>query len=221
MKTNEPQYIAVLVPPSKKLSSAKYISTTDNILEKLKVHPLMQHEIRPPNHTLEALTQKNEEHRGYFQAGLNGDRVYKFKRDISRQESQNMYSDTAIYLTALAGGDPVKLQDTGYEMRFTGAHRVQAYNPLLVPYNPQVKHAGEEGGFVISCGRAPGVGSVEVMMTLDPSDERNWQECLKSSKFTNLLVRGLTPGQKYYFRIRYIGPTGAGPWCEPIGLICL
>lgn len=221
MKLKEPKYIAVLVPPAKKLSPSNYISATDHIVERLKLHPLMQHGIPDPYPKLEDLIRVNTEHKTYYQGGLNGDRIYKFKRDVSRQTSQKMYSDMAAFLTALADGDPNKLQDTGYEVRFSGVRQTATYNPLLPPFNPTVKHAGEEGVLILSCGRVPGVGSIEVMMTLDPSDENSWQDCIKSSNCSHLQVKGLQPGQKYYFRIRYIGATGAGPWCEPVSLICL
>jgi hypothetical protein len=212
---------AVLVPPSKKLTPPLYIAATDSILEKLKAHPLLAVEVPSPYPTLSDLADVNGRHKEFHLAAINGDRVYKFKRDVVREESQDKYSSIAHYLTTLAGGDPNRLQDTGMGLRYRGARSNKATVASLVPYNVTLRHGLQSTELVLGCGRPSGVGGVEVQMCTDPSSEANWSPSSSSKNCTHLVFTGLQPGQKYYFRIRYILATGTGPWCEPVSLISM
>jgi hypothetical protein len=212
---------AVLVPPSKRLTPSLYIAETDSILEKLKGHPLLAVDVPKPYPTLGDLADVNSRHKEFHLGAINGDRVFKFKRDVVRGESEEKYSSIAHYLTTLAGGDPNRLQDTGMAIKYRGVRSSKAAVTSLIPYNVTLKHGSQSTELVLGCAHPSGVGGVEVQMCTDPSSEANWSPSSSFKNCTHLVFTGLQPGQKYYFRMRYILAKGTGPWSEPVSLICM
>ena len=52
------------------------------------------------------------------------------------------------------------------------------------------------------------------VMTADPSVQSGWQQCDVAIR-QSCLVKGLTPGVKYWFRVAATNTQGRGPWSNP------
>ncbi|QWV91943.1 hypothetical protein KP004_11975 [Geomonas oryzisoli] len=75
----------------------------------------------------------------------------------------------------------------------------------------------KRGGIVGKAKSAPRARSCEFHITTgDPSVEGNWKHAAVFGQFKNMELDGLTPGQQYALRMRWIMPEGPGPWTPPL-----
>ncbi|WP_224981799.1 hypothetical protein [Geomonas agri] len=75
----------------------------------------------------------------------------------------------------------------------------------------------KRGAVIAKAKKVARAASCEVHTTTgDPTVEGNWKHAAVFGQFKNMEVEGLTPGQQYAFRMRWIMPEGPGPWTPPL-----
>ncbi|MCG3149217.1 MAG: hypothetical protein PCFJNLEI_02677 [Verrucomicrobiae bacterium] len=55
----------------------------------------------------------------------------------------------------------------------------------------------------------------------DPNVPANWKNGILSTKASEIIFPGLTPGTMYYFRVRAIGKNGYGAWSDVANLMAV
>jgi hypothetical protein len=83
------------------------------------------------------------------------------------------------------------------------------------PENVNVTSSDYEGGLDVACDRDPQAKTYEAETTETPDVEASWAKHTGTTKST-IHLTGLPSGKRVFVRMRGIGPTGAGPWSDPI-----
>jgi len=136
-------------------------------------------------------------------------------RDLAAQELKDEIGITAKAAAKESKGDPVMLQNGGFEIASA------THVPSPVPNQLQNLALGE--------GKAP--GSVEAGCNPDPNAVTyEWQTTtgdamngpyvtFKSTTAASVTITGLTSGQRVWVRVRAVGTKGEGPWSDPANKI--
>ena len=117
----------------------------------------------------------------------------------------------AAYAENVTAGDGVKLESGGFELR-----------ALPVP----VGQLGQVQGLKVKASIFPGelkaiwkglrgAKSYEVQYSLDPFSDSTWKSA-ESVTMNRTEIDSLVSGSKIWVRVRGIGKSPAGPWCEPV-----
>jgi hypothetical protein len=120
----------------------------------------------------------------------------------------------AAYAENITGGDAVKLESGGFELRASPSPIGQ----LGQVEDLKLKINGFPGRLHARWKPLHGAMSYDVQVSPTPLVEASWMNVSGSSKsFTT--IEDLTSGTRMYVRVRGIGKSPAGPWSEPIGKI--
>jgi hypothetical protein len=103
------------------------------------------------------------------------------------------------------------LATTGFDMRQTPT-RTGA--PVDAPANLRAKATGTMGSVQLLCDPSQRAKSYEAQYALDPNNGP-WIDAGTFGNTRNIIINGLTRGKDHYFRVRAIGPDGAGAWSDP------
>jgi hypothetical protein len=76
--------------------------------------------------------------------------------------------------------------------------------------------AGKSGEIIVTCPVEKGA-TYEIQMCTDFTNEVNWKRVYIGTK-SKFVMKGLTPGTRYYFRVCAITKDGAQPWSVALGL---
>ncbi|MBU5613396.1 hypothetical protein [Geomonas azotofigens] len=124
-------------------------------------------------------------------------------------------NELADYVDLVAKGNVEILASTGFDyIKESTASQVKH----LATYPNVVMSQGVKRGAVVAKARKLArAASCEVHTTTgDPTVEGNWKYAAVFAQFKNMELEGLTPGQQYAFRMRWIMPEGPGPWTPPL-----
>ncbi|QXE91568.1 hypothetical protein [Geomonas subterranea] len=121
----------------------------------------------------------------------------------------------AGYVDLVAKGDVEILASSGFEYTKETAPS-QVKHQASCP-DVELSQGVKRGGIVGKAKRAPRARSCEFHITTgDPTVEGNWKHAAVFGQFKNMELEGLTPGQQYALRMRWIMPEGPGPWTPPL-----
>jgi hypothetical protein len=115
----------------------------------------------------------------------------------------------AAYVQNASGGDAVKIQSAGLDVRSPA----QPVTALQAPQNLQAQFADNEGEVKTSWDSVLGASSYVVECATNPNGP--WTQVVITTRTTHTLS-GLTSGTKYWVRVRAGGVVGYGPWSDPV-----
>ena len=205
------------------LSNGAYLTVTEAILLNLADHPLAQEPAPAPFPDRPDLQAGHDSYRSYFHGAENGDRVQGALRNQAREESTAQFIHYRNLLLARAGNDQNQMVGTGYEAPERPSKNASAHASKSAPTKTRAKHGDHPGTINLGCGRVEGAASLQVQMSDgEPTGEDSWVFIEEgTTHFSAIVAKNLVPGRRYFFRFRYIGSNGPGPWSVPISLICM
>jgi hypothetical protein len=204
------------------LSQSEYLTVTEAILLNLVRHPLAQEPAPAPFPDRQELQAGHDTYRGYFHSSENGDRVQGILRNQAREVSSAQFVHYRNLLLARAGNDLSQMVGSGYERPERQSRNAPATASKSAPTKTRARHGEHPGTIILDCARE-GAASLQVQMSDgDPTGEESWGFIEEgTTHFTGIVAKNLVPGRRYFFRFRYIGSNGPGPWSVPISLICM
>jgi len=143
-------------------------------------------------------------------------------RNQAREVSSAQFDHYRNLLLARAGNDQSQMVGTGFELPERPSRNAPANASKSAPTKMRARHGEHPGTINLDCARE-GAASLQVQMSDgDPTGEENWGFIEEgTTHFTGIVAKNLVPGRRYFFRFRYIGSNGPGPWSVPISLICM
>jgi len=137
----------------------------------------------------------------------------KQKTDV--QDAKEKIADAAFTKEAgtvqnATGGDPVKIQSTGMEIRDPS----DPIGDLGQAQNFSVTAGDNDGELDAACDRLNGAKSYEYQVSADPPTSGSWVHKATATK-SSATLGGLASGSKTWARVRGIGAAGPGPWSDP------
>jgi hypothetical protein len=177
-------------------------------------HPAIQ-EPRPSFlPTPDQLKQAIDELRRTYNAALKRDQDQIKLRDRAAEALKvHLYAIAHFYETG-AVTDPRFLINTGFEELPPPTSSSNAM--LEAPSILSLKHGQFPGVIIAKASRTHGAGSYEMHIAEgDPTVESNWKYQGVHMHCSAMEMKDLEGGKVYSFRVRAIGPKGAGPWSPP------
>jgi hypothetical protein len=204
-----------------KLPIPQSLTTMESILTNLENHPDTPKDIPPPYPNLVTLRANFNIYKNHAHKAENFDRLEAKLRDQARKQVETDFQNFGHFLIT-SGKDAFFLLGVGFIVEQQPPQKNHAANASETkPGDPQVSHATVSTKVWVKCKPHRGAKMLEVQFTEDPSSEASWVQAGLYTKASKMEVSGLQPGKKYYFRVRYLGGNGAGPWSEIVSLICI
>ncbi|MCG3149864.1 MAG: hypothetical protein PCFJNLEI_03329 [Verrucomicrobiae bacterium] len=154
----------------------------------------------------------------------NGDKHAIAIRDGERKKLTRILKRLAPYLESVAeaAGDPAMLETTGYSLRQPIVHGVPTESDTLPAPLLTVRRGTLSGVVVGRVKRQPGATAWNgEYASGDPNEPANWKNGILSTKASQIIFPGLTPGTMYYFRVRAVGKDGYGAWSDVANLMAV
>ena len=209
----------LLLPP-RSMGDGAYIPYVGHIIACLTDNPYFPLPWIPQVPSLVEIIAAYEAYQDAYHAALNRDLIKIDQRNTARETLNTMLVKLVPYLEMVADDDVIKLKSTGFGLRAEPTHTTQT-DPLPAPSDFRVKHGAVSGTLDLHIAKLAGAGNYEVQISLaiDPSDESCWVHNMSSLSSQHITVRGLTPGQAVWVRVRGIGSNGNGLWTAPLRII--
>ncbi len=118
----------------------------------------------------------------------------------------------ATYVQNTSGGSATIISAAG--MNVDDHHHL--HGALPKPANVSISLSDSDSGVRLRCDPVPDAKTYVFQSTPDPiTDSSDW---LIGSVSTGPggTITSLTPGHRYWFRVSAVGPTGQGPWSDPL-----
>jgi hypothetical protein len=160
---------------------------------------------------MRAALQKLKDKNAAYEAAKAGLPALKQARDAAADELRQEHIFMGSALEAEAGGDPVALAATGYEL--VGDNTPATTPPGLID-NLKLTAGDEPGALDGSFDPEPLAYNYEIQCTSVDSVNGPWQNC-PSPTASVFRLTGMTSGQRVWVRVRAIGTQGPGPWSDP------
>jgi hypothetical protein len=156
-----------------------------------------------------------------------GDTLLKERRQEVRDISELDMDSSICYLRSIAidQRNPAMLHGLGLPLKDTaqkGSRRLTA--PQMIEIHLSVRHLrGESGAIVVEGAHIRNGGPYLINICKgEPGSEASWFNPGGHHKTcSKIIVRGLEPANRYYFRMRTDGPEGPGPWSQAVSIIVL
>ena len=153
-------------------------------------------------------------------ARLAGDPAIGGTFEEDRKELNNQYVLLAGMAKNAAQHDPSVPEKLGLG-RLTAKTSTSA-SPLAKPGEFKVVH-GQNSGEMI--GQIPYMNNIRIFevwgCAADPGVEQNWKLLAASPNCRGIVIKGLTPGTKYWLRIRAMHKNQGGPWSNYVFLMAI
>lgn len=164
--------------------------------------------------------QANDRFLASYNASLLGDPEKVAACEADRKELDHQHSLLIGLAKLAAPQDPSLPEKLG--LGPLPAKAGNGTSRLLKPENFRLTHGIIDGEMLGSVGYIKGARMFEIWgCEGDPNLEVNWKLLAASPNCTGIHVKGLTPGTKYWFRIRAIRGNETGPWSDYITLRAL
>lgn len=136
------------------------------------------------------------------------------KQKTDLQDAANAAANTLLtaegnYVQSKSGGDLVKIQSAGMDVRAEAA----PIGDLPAPGNVSASEGDHDGEIDIHWNRVRGAKSYVVQYTTTPTTAASWVNGPIATK-TKATVTGLNSATKYYLRVAGIGAAGQGAFSE-------
>lgn len=155
-----------------------------------------------------------------------GDSAKKAEREARRSLAQ-LHIDAAVkymVVRAVNKQDPALLHNMALPLK-TKPHKTSGrVSGSVVEIQLRAKHVKGKSGAVTILGQHMRNGGPYLLQMCkgEPTSDESWYS--PGGHYTScskILVQGLEPANRYFFRIRTDGPDGPGPWCQPVSIIVL
>ena len=159
-------------------------------------------------------------YRESYEAVEAGDKTKKFMRDNARAAVLKALTKISKWVSIVSDDDATVLASSGFHLK---RERVKGHPHTAMPElgKTTIGHGALSGILVVKTDKVPGGLTCELEMTEgDPTDENAWRKAGIGifHTFKSMEVAGLTPGRKYYFRLRIHGAFGVTPWSATVSL---
>lgn len=165
-----------------------------------------------PDPTLVALSDGADALEAAYNVAQAARETAKQKTDL--QDAANAAANTLLtaegnYVQSKSGGDLVKIQSAGMDVRAEAA----PIGDLPAPGNVSASEGDHDGEIDIHWNRVRGAKSYVVQYTTTPTTAASWVNGPIATK-TKATVTGLTSATKFYLRVAAIGAAGQGAFSE-------
>ena len=165
-----------------------------------------------PDPTLVALSDGADALEAAYNVAQAARETAKQKTDL--QDAANAAANTLLtaegnYVQSKSGGDLVKIQSAGMDVRAEAA----PIGDLPAPGNVSASEGDHDGEIDIHWNRVRGAKSYVVQYTTTPTTAASWVNGPIATK-TKATVTGLNSATKYYLRVAGIGAAGQGAFSE-------
>lgn len=131
------------------------------------------------------------------------------ERDVAEVALAGGLTQIGAYVENIAGGDRVKIESAGMQVRGTNA----PVGPLARVDNLALSEGDFDGTLDAMWKPLRGAKSYEVQVSNSP--DTGWTPKLTASR-SNVTIQGLTSGAKVWVRVRAVGADSTpGPWSDP------
>ena len=207
-----------LIITLERLSEPYFVDKAQLIVKRLTTEPLLTRIPDPWPSSLPSRPELVTALKEYLDAlQLAGDRARSAitTRKMKRLVLTKMFKKLAPYLESVAekADDASLLTMTGYDPRHPIVH-TQLLEPLDAP-ELDVRWGILSGTILGRVKRMRGAVAYEGQYMIwggSAPNEADWKNGVLSAQVSQMLFTGLTPGQRYVFRVRAIGRRGPGAW---------
>jgi len=220
------RYADALGSHLRKYSDGDLVIYSKNVADCLRVHPAYQGAFPEVVANSDQLTDKAERLNALALAVKNREMQKIPERNYARADLVQAVTGNALYTVMMyfKTGDLSVIRNTGhiYNTKPSKAGNVLT-GPPECPENLTVVH-GHPTTVVVKANKPKrGTGPFWLQMCVgEPTSEESWQDVGHFKSCKSIVVKDLTPGQKYSFRIRtHSDEFGPGPWSPVVGIICL
>jgi len=113
------------------------------------------------------------------------------------------------YVNMVAQGDQAIIEASGFDL----SQPAEPITSYTAPGDLRVRSGSLEGTIKALWGGVRGNKIYEVQISETPNDAPSWQAAAQVTK-NRVVLSDLTPGVKYFVRVRATGTAGVGPWSE-------
>lgn len=119
-------------------------------------------------------------------------------------------TQTALYVENVSAGDVAKILSAGMDVKDAAAPIGQ----LRAPMNLYAEVGGGDGEIDLNWEPVRGANSYKIQMTTDPNVPDSWAFKMNVTE-SFAVIKGLTSGTKYWFRVAAVGAAGQGDFSDP------
>jgi len=195
-----------MLPKSSAVSKA-YTEETHNYLLSLLTNP-------------GRFKEANDRFHASYNAVMEGDTDKVATCEADRKQLDREYLLLAGLAKVAAQQDPGVPEKLG--LGPLGVKTATVATPVPKASNFKLVHGINSGEMTGSVSSIKGVRMFEVWgCEGDPNLEQNWKLMAASPNCQRIAIKGLTPGSKYWFRVRAVRSSGVGPWSNYITLMAI
>jgi hypothetical protein len=160
--------------------------------------------------TITGVTNTVEQLNADAQAARAAARMKASELTESEATLDRVLAQLASYVESISGGDEAMIASAGMTTR---APRSAPTMPP--PPEGLLATAGDHDGQInLQWEKVKGARSYVVQQSADPPTNTSWTNSTTVVK-PSATITGLTPGQKYWFRVAAVGPRGQSGWSDP------
>ena len=201
------------------LNDADIIPKTASIVVALVKDPSLYQAVMSSIPTQEQLQESHERHQTSYNGLLGGDPDKALEHQKERRLLNRRFAAFATVVKLAAAEDPTLLARLGLTPPKPKRASVAT---LPRPENLKLHHGDYSCEIGLKCAPVKNAKSYDIgICEGDPSVEGNWRHAAVAPSATKMLVKGLTPGKVYWFRVRGIGAHGPGPWSQYASLMSM
>ena len=167
----------------------------------------------PPFAELEALTAAVKTYSDALAQSFDRGRVAIAKKNAARKALGKLLKKAALYVSLVAGEDESIIIGAGFRVKKPRGSRPA----VTAPQNIQVESGTNTGEVLISVDAVADAKTYFFEYAVDQDLEKNAWVSELDSRCVHL-VRGLKPGQKYWFRVAAVGLRGAKAYSNVIAV---
>ena len=208
----------------KKLSDPELLVLSGTVSSSVENHPALTDPWPAAVTSISTLRELTETFRRAYDAAANGDHLKIELRKEARAAVEKALTKIGGYIIIVADGDMKILSTVGFQVKATTSKSSKNSVDLVASAKVIVRHSNLSGVLVVNASKVPGAVSCELQIASgDPNNEASWGPAGIGifTRWKKLEVAGLTPGTKYYFRLRGYGANGPGPWSAVVSLYCM
>ena len=131
-------------------------------------------------------------------------------QDDGEAELNLALTQTANYVQSISGGNAEIISKSGISVKASPSPVGQ----LPAPTDLSATASAMEGEVALRWTGVKGAKSYKVETATDITGEGNWQSAASCTK-GSCTVKGLTSGEKYWFRVAAVGAAGLGAYSNP------
>jgi len=181
-----------------------------------EVHAYLMSLLTNPGRFREA----NDRFHASYNAVLGGDIGMVAACEEDRKELDRQYALLVGIAKAVAPQDPSVPDKLG--LGPFGVKTAVVSTPIPTPGNFKLVHGKNSGEMTGTVSSVKGARMFEVWgCEGDPNLEQNWKLVAASPNCRRIDIKGLTPGTKYWFKVRAVRSGDIGPWSNYINLMAI